>query len=339
MDSVRAERPLLIHIGYHKTGTTWFQRRLFVPENGYFQLLDHQEIFETLVRPYPLAFDPEEVAARIAGPLARLPEGCVPMLSSEILSGNPFFGARDCLLCAERLKTCFPTARILITIREQIAAIVSTYMQYLRRAGTLSPQDFYDARVEPGYGAFDHRHFQYDRLVAEYRRLFGAGDVLVVTNEALATDAMAVATEVATFSGAALPRQVSSTRVGASAPEAAVGALRLVNRLRGGPASTATLVDLGAAGHWLHRGTAKLFQLPPLRRYAAGHRPVLEAARIGYAGAFAESNRRLVEMIGPTPGLSRYEGVSMTLLDAVSAPDPSRQGRTPAAAALETRRS
>lgn len=336
MDSANAAGPRLIHIGYHKTGTTWLQRTLFVPENGYVQLLDHREIFETLVRPYPLAFDPEEVAARVAGPLAQVPVGCVPMLSSEILSGNPFFGARDCLLCAERLKICFPRARILITIREQLAAIVSTYMQYLRRAGTLSPQDFFDARVEPGYGAFDHRHFQYDRLVAEYRRLFGAGNVLVVANEALAADPMAVATQVAEFSGIAGPRQVSRARVGASAPEAAVGALRVVNLLRSGPTSTATLVDLGAAGHWLHRGTSKLFQLPPLRRYAAGRRPVLEVVRRRYAGAFAESNQRLLEMIGPTPGLSRYEGVSMTGSDTQCAPDPEGLGASRATTTLNS---
>ncbi|WP_353475847.1 sulfotransferase (plasmid) [Salipiger sp. H15] len=338
MDNAWADRPLLIHIGYHKTGTTWFQRTLFVPENGYFQLLDHHEINEALVRPYPLAFDPGDVALRLAGPLARLPRGCVPVLSSEILSGNPFYGARDCVLCAERLRTCFPNARILITIREQIAAIASTYMQYVRRAGTLSPEGFFDFESEPGYGAFDPRHFEYDRLVAEYRRLFGPDNVLVVTNEALATNATAVAMRLAEFSGATWPHAVSSTRVGASAPESAVGLLRLVNRLRRGPTSTATLIDLGTLGLWLHRGSSKLYQLPPLK-HLAKRRPVLEAARARYAGSFAESNRRLVEMIGPMADLSRYEGVNMSVLSSQSVDDPAFLGKNSSASKLKTTQS
>lgn len=335
MDEPRADQKLLIHIGYHKTGTTWLQRTLFVPANGYCQLLDHQQINELLVRPYPLAFDSAEVTARTAAARAAMPEGCVPVLSSEILSGNPFYGGRDCTLCAARLRECFPGARILITIREQIAAIASTYMQYVRRGGTLPPDRFFEPRPEPGYNGFDPRHFEYDRLVAEYRRLFGGENVLVVTNELLAKSAMAAATQIAEFSSATPPREVNSTRVGVSAPEASAGLLRVMNRLRSGPTSTATLVDLGRLGLWIHRGSAKLYQLPPLRSHAKARRPVLEAVRARYAGQFADSNRRLTGLIGPMADLSRYEGAG----DAAAAgPHPQDIApRTPRTATPELR--
>ena len=56
------DKPVLIHIGYHKTGTTWFQKILFRPEFGLPPIMSHEEVFATLVRPHELAFDPAPVS-------------------------------------------------------------------------------------------------------------------------------------------------------------------------------------------------------------------------------------------------------------------------------------
>mgnify|MGYP006301198017 CR=1 FL=1 len=302
--------PVLVHVGYHKTGTTWFQRNLFTATHGYTQLLDHDEVFVGIVQPHSLHFDPEAVAARIRERLAAVPADCYPVISSEILSGNPFYGGRESEVYAQRLARLMPQARILITIREQISAIASTYMQYLRRGGTKRPEQFFTERAVAGYSAFDPAHFEYDRLVAHYMELFGADRVHVETNEALAQDPAALATRLADFVGQPAPSGVNSGRVAPSAPEVAVPVLRRLNHLRAGPASTATAINLGEFGLLLYRGAAKVYTLSAQRRAGSGsrRRPVRALAEAQFGGRFAESNRRLASLAGGVLDLSRYEG-------------------------------
>ena len=103
--------PLLIHIGYHKTATTWMQMRLFHPEHGYAQLADHDELFKAIVQPHSFAFDPAPFRDLITARMAETAPDLVPTLSSEILSGQPFYGGRESDLYATRLHQAFPRRR------------------------------------------------------------------------------------------------------------------------------------------------------------------------------------------------------------------------------------
>ena len=35
---------ILLHIGYHKTGTTWLQRDFFTEKYGFTQILSHEDV-------------------------------------------------------------------------------------------------------------------------------------------------------------------------------------------------------------------------------------------------------------------------------------------------------
>ena len=61
----RVLRPL-VHIGYHKTGTTWLQNHLFARQDaGFFVPFDRKTTLNRiLIEPYPLVFDAD--AARDA---------------------------------------------------------------------------------------------------------------------------------------------------------------------------------------------------------------------------------------------------------------------------------
>jgi len=83
-------RNLVIHVGYHKTATTWLQWRVFTPEHGYHQVADHTETFAHVVRPLGFQFDASALRALLNARSAETPEGHVPIISSEILSGHPF---------------------------------------------------------------------------------------------------------------------------------------------------------------------------------------------------------------------------------------------------------
>src|SRR6188768_529688 len=65
--------PLLVHIGFHKTGSTWLQNNLFCDTRfGYQQIADapRHQIVEHFVLPDPLFFDAEATASLYASYLA-----------------------------------------------------------------------------------------------------------------------------------------------------------------------------------------------------------------------------------------------------------------------------
>lgn len=180
--------PLLLHVGYHKTATSWMQQRLFVHEHGYHQIARHREVWDHVVAPHGLLFDPAGMRAVIERGMRELPAGKVPVISSEILSGHPFYGGMGSDVFARRLKAIAPEARILISIRSQMRILTSVYMQYLLRGGTMSPQLFFAGDPELGFYGFRPEHFEYHRLVKLYQELFGAENVHVMTQESLRTD-------------------------------------------------------------------------------------------------------------------------------------------------------
>jgi hypothetical protein len=43
--------PLLIHPGFHKTGTTWLQQQVFSDTRAFHMLFDHEEIDRLFIPP------------------------------------------------------------------------------------------------------------------------------------------------------------------------------------------------------------------------------------------------------------------------------------------------
>jgi hypothetical protein len=300
--------PLLLHVGYHKTGTTWLQRVLFTGRFGWAPLMSHEEVFATITRPHALAFDPAPAQALIA---ARAGPGAANVISSEILSGHPFYGARESAEFARRLAAVAPGARILITIREQMRIMTSVYMQYLSRAGTLAPEAFFRDDPVVGFTGFDPVHYEYHRLAGLYQQLFGAASVLVATQEALARDPAGFAARIAAFAGNPVrpaAAELAGGREAVSYPEYAAPLLRRANFLRAGPAGL-PVADLGAAGRGLYRLAGGLARLRPVAALMGGRRPVLAHVQARFAGRFAASNRALAAMLADPPDLAGYDGM------------------------------
>ena len=224
----------VLHIGYHKTGTTWMQRVLFQPEFGFAQVTGHEEVSRHITAPHTFEFDAPATAAHFAQLIARVPEGTVPVISAEDLSGQPFYGGRRNVEFAHRLRALFPRARIVITIREQVKILVSVYMQYLSCSGTKPPEVFFRETEPPGYEAFSTVHFCYHHLVGLYRDLFGVDRVLVLTQEEMAGDLAGFIGKAVAFSRAiprvALPDR--ATREAVSNPEFICSVLRRINHFR-----------------------------------------------------------------------------------------------------------
>jgi hypothetical protein len=165
-------RPLL-HIGYHKTGTTWLQRHVFGDSGtGFSQMGGAQR----LIAVNPFDFRPKWIRKQMGRKIGQAQaQGLVPVLSSERLSGEPHFGGYDSELIADRLAAVFPDARILVVVREQTSMFLSIYKEYIRRGGAASLRQ-YLAAPRDGYWMpqFRFEFLEYHRLITRYQELFGA---------------------------------------------------------------------------------------------------------------------------------------------------------------------
>jgi hypothetical protein len=188
-----AVRPI-VHIGYHKTATTWFQRHVYPAATSH-RWVPRRVARRALLEPWGLAFDPVEARRQLADPADPRP----PTICEENLSGYIHNGGLHGLMAPEaarRIHAVLPDARIVVVIRSQPDAIAASYVQYVRGGGTHGPSRYlHPARSLTGarrhpYKApgFAFEHFEYHRLIAFYDALFGRESVTVLAYEDLCSD-------------------------------------------------------------------------------------------------------------------------------------------------------
>jgi len=181
---------VLIHAGYHKTGSTYLQEFVFRPEHGLSTETGESrtQIVRDIVVPDNFVFDAGAAREKYR-PFVEQAEkqGHRFVLSHERLSGYPPSGGYDRKLVADRLAQTFPGARILLVIREQNSLIRSVYSQYVTDGGDLPLRRFLET-PEPALGrvpGFRLEVYEFDRLIEYYRGLFGEKRLLVLPFEML----------------------------------------------------------------------------------------------------------------------------------------------------------
>ena len=283
---------VLIHPGFHKTGTTFLQNRVFNDERVFRPLWSHGEIDQYVIRPHDLDFTPEPGREDIVTRRhPRRPE-LIDIVSSETLCGQPFTGSREAVMQASRLKAIFGDAKIMFTVRKQPSIIRAIYIQYLTMGGLLSPEAFFDRQSRYGYFSFDPHVFEFHKLVEFYGELFGPGNVLVLTQEELQRGLDEFVQRLRMFCGVAgadTPIPLGDKgREGMSPPPSGIPLLRMANRFRTvavnaeSPARLAVfgslLVKAAYRQTWFFRGQGERLDT---------------AIKDRFSGMFAESNARL----------------------------------------------
>lgn len=200
---------LLIHLGLHKTGTTWLQRRLFADEAmGYLSLTptgQSNDATDAFVTCDPLAFDPEAARERFRPLLeTAASKGLVPVISQERLSSDPSFGGYYFTDVVDRLVRTFGTFKVLLTIREQRGMLLALYRQAVRSGSTYTLTQMIGTGSEPVGWAPTIRpeYLKYDRMIEHLSARVGRENVCVLPLELMKSDARDYLARLRKFTGA-----------------------------------------------------------------------------------------------------------------------------------------
>jgi hypothetical protein len=197
---------MLIHIGYHKTGTSYLQRHVFTDPASRFiapWTVNSGEAIQHFVLTHPERFNAAAVRSEFHSKIGDNHIGLVPVISHEDLCGYPVYGRYYGREVAERLQQTFPDAKILITTREQKSALRSLYGQYVRQGGEWRITTFLGSGDEPpGFAPICRLdHLEYDLLAGHYAKLFGDNQILVLPYELLASNPIEFQQHVHNFAG------------------------------------------------------------------------------------------------------------------------------------------
>lgn len=164
----------ILHIGLHKTGTTWFQKR-FYPYVKNAVYIDRQVVREKILQPDIFQFNLEGTQ-RFFSASERVII-CEENLTTGI-RGNLF--VQDGLF--KRLKEIFPEAIVVLFLRNQPDKIASTYCYYIKNnGGTFRFKQFIDYTHNNPYNNFNFKpqNLLYHNLLELLYRCFNKEKVRV----------------------------------------------------------------------------------------------------------------------------------------------------------------
>ena len=249
------QRPIF-HVGLHKTGTTWFQKKFYPRVSGY-RFIPRELVRVTLLAESPLAFDAAEARKRLQidgdEPAIVCEEDLSGVLHNGLLS---LYAAKE---MANQIAAIAPEARIVLFVRSQTSLAASSYHQYLREGGTgsvhayLFPEDYHHpGDVRPlKVPRFDFRQFEFDRLVAHYDTLFGRENVFVFALEQFRKEPEQFLDDFCAKLGIDRPPDVANERLNPSFRRGLLPVVRAMNRF-----TRRSVIDKSAIVHipyWYQR--------------------------------------------------------------------------------------
>ncbi len=193
---------------------------------------------------------------------------------------------------------------MLVIVREQRSMIVSTYKQYVREGGALSPTKFMIPPTSRSMRIpwFDFRHFEYDHLLAYYRSLFGPEAVLALTYEQFVADPRTFVAEIARFAGKPLSEEALDSlpfdrKTNPGPPATAIAARRMLNGL-GVRSDLNPAPPLSSPVFWRLGKRIDRLSLAPRQTVEREEAKLRRTIEETVGERYVESNRRTAELIG-----------------------------------------
>jgi hypothetical protein len=248
--SAGSDKQIVLHVGLHKTGTTFLQERVFpaLPGVRFVHPYHRPRPGDGPIERYLLelffrnaaGIDVEAHRRRIHAWLAELEEPIV-LVSSEAIVGWAVENHSNIALNADFLQRVFPDAKVLLVVRRQDQWAESAYSQLLKAGWTTTMARYlnWDGREFGRYNIglyngpnVDARDLDWAAFDGFYRRVFGEDRVSTLPFELFREDSRAFLERLYDFAGieeGVFPD--SSQRVNRSWSRLSIGVARVVNAI------------------------------------------------------------------------------------------------------------
>jgi len=196
-------RSFVVHIGFHKAASTYLQQYVLPYLQANYLFLDDYKRQTLNMVQSATQFDQKALHDWINQEIDRR-YGEAPheltILSHEELSGHPHgYDIVDPYAVAANLKQAFPSARIIIIIRNQFKYLLSIYAYRVAIKGKESRSMGKFLNEEGDSGLLDK--LEYDEIIKHYISLFGKQNVLVLPVELLTQSSEAFVKKIIEFLG------------------------------------------------------------------------------------------------------------------------------------------
>lgn len=167
-------KTIYLHVGYHKTATTFFQHSVF-PNLKNVRYIKKPKLRDDF-RKVKLKKLSDAQIKEIRNRILHRRRGEKPLLISyEELSGNPFIRKKtksqtDIL---KDLRRIFPASkfdvRIIVGLRDQVTLLTSLYVQYIQQGGVFTPHEFIEHFKEHDL----IKNYNFNRYLRNIEDIFG----------------------------------------------------------------------------------------------------------------------------------------------------------------------
>jgi len=209
---------VVLHVGLHKTGTTFLQQNVFPlidPLAVDYNPTGIREAIKSVYRSnYRSAVvERESLAIRKIVQNANRPI----LISYELMSGSPWINYADLDDMVDVLKKSFDTATVVIVLRNQIDWLTSLYQEGLKDGVSASPAKFFSSgKRSPKthwHEGVEACEFDFAKIVETYERRFGPGQTKVLFYETLRSDPNRFLDRFESVSAITMPRHFDNSRV------------------------------------------------------------------------------------------------------------------------------
>lgn len=177
-------RKVYLHVGFHKTATTFMQKAIF-PKLKQVNYIKNGRIKKEIgnIRLNKIS---DLAAENLTNFFKSFNNGKPILISFEGLSGSPLSATKrkpqfDIL---KDLRRVFPESEfdvhVIFGIREQVTLLTSLYVQFIHQGGVIGPKDFIRGRLKNN-GSLNN--FQFHQFIQEVYDLFGKDHTYVMIYE------------------------------------------------------------------------------------------------------------------------------------------------------------
>lgn len=159
----------ILHIGYPKTGTTWFQKK-FYPNISDIEFYDHHKL-KAIIGDYKNRTEASQTKSVFNNCKKRI------VVCDENMIGNAMHFNEN----AAYFKKVFGPCQVVIFLRNQLEKFASNYSEYIKAGGTDSVKRFLFTKGDELYGGSKHL---YHNLIETYINAFGRDNIHVFLFEA-----------------------------------------------------------------------------------------------------------------------------------------------------------